>query len=212
MSNLFPYYPVFLDLVGRAAVLLGGDATMALLARNLLDVGAGVSAFDPAPSDAMRSLAGSVRLKTRRWRTADLKGANLVIASAREPRPHRARLAAKGVQAVFHMVDQPDWSDVALGSVAAHGALTIGVAAGGAPAGLTEALRGRLEAALPNGISEFLTAVGRARQDIERALTAPAARDAFWAMLAEAAFTAPGGGAAHWDKFIAKKLREAAAR
>lgn len=208
MSNLFPYYPVFLDLVGRAAVLLGGDALMAMLARDLLEVGAGVSAFDPAPSEEMRALGGSVRLKTRRWRTADLKGASLVIAPAREPRPHRARLAAKGVQAVFHMVDQPDWSDVALGAVAAKGALTIGVAAGGAPAGLAEALRARVEMALPEGVGEFLAAVERAREAIERALPKPQARAAFWAMLAEAAFTSPSASAAHWDRFIASKLRE----
>ena len=39
MSNLFPYYPVFLDLAGRSVVLIGADAAIVGLARQFLAAG-----------------------------------------------------------------------------------------------------------------------------------------------------------------------------
>jgi len=94
VANLFPYYPVFLDLAGRSVVLIGADAAMAGLARQFLAAGAGVSVFDQTPSDAMRALQSAVRLKLRRWRPEDFQGAALVVCSAEEPRPSRIRASA----------------------------------------------------------------------------------------------------------------------
>ncbi|TPW02522.1 MAG: hypothetical protein FD124_3370, partial [Alphaproteobacteria bacterium] len=50
MTSLFPLLPVFLDLTGRAVVLLSAEAGLAPLARRFLDAGAGVTAIDPSPS------------------------------------------------------------------------------------------------------------------------------------------------------------------
>jgi uroporphyrin-III C-methyltransferase/precorrin-2 dehydrogenase/sirohydrochlorin ferrochelatase len=208
MSNLFPHFPVFLDLVGRSVVLIGGDAGQAVLARQMLAAGAGVTVFDVAPSDVMRAQAPPVRLKLRRWRGSDFKGASLVIAAAYEARPQRARLAAHAAQAVFHLVDAPEQSDIALGGVAGSGALAIGVSAQGAPPALAEAVRARLERALPASLSEFLAAAARARGEIERRIGAPR-RDQFWSALGQAAFEANLSGAAQWDAFIAAQLASA---
>jgi uroporphyrin-III C-methyltransferase / precorrin-2 dehydrogenase / sirohydrochlorin ferrochelatase len=210
MSNLFPYFPVFLDLAGRAVVLLSGDEAAAALARSLIGSGASVAAFDAAPSDAMRALAPPVRLKLRRWRADDFKGARLVVAGVAEPRVQRARAAAHGAGAVFHLLDSPDQSDVALGGVAARGALAVGVAAQGAPPALAEALRERLEAALPHGLPEFLAAVSRARGEVERRIADPARRTAFWRALAAEAFAIALESAAEWDALIADRLDGAA--
>jgi uroporphyrin-III C-methyltransferase/precorrin-2 dehydrogenase/sirohydrochlorin ferrochelatase len=205
MSNLFPHFPVFLDLAGRSVVLIGGDAAQAALARQMLAAGAGVTVFDVAPSDAMRAQAPPVRLKLRRWRESDFKGASLVIAAPGETRAPRARLAAHAVQALFHLVDAPEHSDIAFGGVAGRGPLAIGVSAQGAPPALAEAIRARLERALPADVSDFLDAAARARGDIERRIDA-ASRDRFWRALGEAAFEANLSGAAQWDAFIAEQI------
>jgi len=189
VSNLFPYYPVFLDLAGRAVVLVGADAAMAGLARQFVAAGAGVSVFDAAPSDAMRAAAPAVRLKLRRWRPGDFAGASLVVCSPAEPRPSRVRAAARAAQAVFHLFGAPEHSDVVLGGVAAAGALALGVAAPGAPWAVTEAVRARLQAALPAGFSSFLEAAARVREAAGRAIPDDRERARFWAEAAGRAFT-----------------------
>jgi siroheme synthase-like protein len=206
MSNLFPYFPVFLDLAGRSAVLLGGDSAMTRLARQCLDAGASVSVFDSKPSDALRALAPPLRLTLRRWRGADMQGASLVAAAESEPSAVRARAAAHAAGAVFYAFGAPEISDIALGAVTARGAWAVGIAAPKAPAALAEAVRQRLDNALPMALGACLAAGERARADVERRLTAPDARARFWQALADAAFDRDFESDAEWDAFVADLL------
>lgn len=206
MANLFPYYPVFLDLAGRSVVLIGADAAMAGLARQFLAAGAGVSVFDQTPSDAMRALASAVRLKLRRWRPEDLQGAAFVVCSGDEPRPSRVRTAATAQQAVFHLLGAPENSDVVLGGVSAVGALALGVAAPGAPWAVTEAVRSRLAAALPTGLPAFLEAAARVRAEAGKAIPDDAQRAAFWSEATERVFVSSPMSANEWETLLRKWL------
>lgn len=208
MSNLFPYYPVFLDLAGRAVVLIGADAAMAGLARQFLAAGAGVSAFDPAPVDAMRAVAPPVRLVLRRWRPSDLQGARLVVCGLSESRPSRVRAAAAGAQAVFHLMGAPESSDVTLGGVAAAGALALGVAAPGAPWSVTQCVRARLERALPVGLAQFLEAAARVRGEAGRRIPEDDARANFWTETCEEAFSMAPRKTAEWEAWLRKRLAD----
>jgi siroheme synthase-like protein len=208
VSNLFPYYPVFLDLAGRAVVLVGADAAMAGLARQFLAAGAGVSAFDPTPTDAMRALAPPVRLILRRWRPSDMQGAALVVCGLNETRPSRVRTAARSAQAVFHLLGAPESSDVVLGGVAAAGVLALGVAAPGAPWAVTQALRGRLERALPGGLAEFLEAAAHVRGEAGRRIPDDDARARFWTEACEEAFAMPPRKTGEWEAWLRKRLTE----
>jgi len=206
VSNLFPYYPVFLDLAGRSVVLIGADAAMAGLARQFVAAGAGVAVFDPTPSDAMRALAPGVRLKLRRWRGSDFEDASLVVCGAGEPRPSRVRAAARAQQAVFHLLGAPENSDVVLGGVAAAGALALGVAAPGAPWAVTQAVRAKLEQALPAGLATFLEAAVRVRAEAGRRIPDDGARAQFWTEMSARAFAAPPMKAAAWEALMLSEL------
>ncbi len=208
MSNLFPYYPVFLDLAGRSVVLIGADTPMAGLARQFMAAGASVTAFDPSPVDAMRALAPAVRLKLRRWRPSDFAGASLVICSPDEPKPSRARSAAGAAQAVFHLLGAPENSDVMLGGVAAAGAMALGVAAPGAPWSVTEAIRARLAGALPAGMPAFLEAASRVRGEAGRRIPDDEQRARFWAGACEQMFVSPQMKAAEWEALLLKWLND----
>lgn len=208
MSNLFPYYPVFLDLAGRAVVLIGADAAMVGLARQFLAAGAGVSVFDPAPSDAMRALGSAVRLKLRRWRPEDFQGAALVICSAEEPRPSRVRTAAAAQQAVFHVLGAPESSDVVLGGVSASGAFALGVAAPGAPWAVTEAVRTRLAGAVPAGLPDFLEAAARVRAEAGRRIPDDVQRAQFWREATERVFVSSPMSPNDWEALLRKWLEE----
>ena len=208
MSGLFPYLPVFVDLAGRAAVLLSGEAGLAPIARRLLDAGAGVTAISREMSPAMTELAPSIRLLRRGWRAADLAGAALVVAGAAERRHARARLAAKAAGAIFAMPGAADRSDVIFGAAAAWGPVAIGVTASGLAPGFGEAMARRLEAAVPASYAGFLAAAERFREVANRAIADADARDAFWRAAASDAFEAHlddrDGG---WDRWLEERLR-----
>ncbi len=208
MSNLFPYYPVFLDLAGRSVVLIGADAAMVGLARQFLAAGAGVSVFDPAPSDAMRALGAAVRLKLRRWRPEDFQGAAFVVCGAEEPRPTRVRSAARAQQAVFHLLGAPQNSDVVLGGVSAAGALALGVAAPGAPWAVTEAVRTRLAAALPPGLPAFLEAAARVRSEAGKRIPDDAQRAKFWSEATDRVFVSSPMSANEWEVLLRQWIEE----
>lgn len=200
MGGLFPHLPLFLDLAGRRAVLLSGEAGMTAIARRLLDAGAGVTvaALEIAPE--LSALAPPVRLTRRRWRAADMDGAMLVIAGAREPRPAMARAAARAAGAVYAA---PDGGEIGFGAAAAWGPAAIGVSAAGLPVGLAEAMALRFEAVVPAHYGAFLTAAARAEAKVAAQIPASDVRHAFWRATASAAFdSAP----ADWDVWIAQRL------
>lgn len=178
---------------------------MAGLARQFLAAGAGVSAFDLSPSDAMRALTG-VRLKLRRWRPDDFQGVSLVVCGQNEPRPSRVRTAAQGQQAVFHLLGAPENSDVVLGGVAAAGALAVGVAAPGAPWAVTQAVQARLERALPHGLAQFLEAAARVRGDAGKRIPDDAQRADFWSDACAEAFGMAPLRADEWEAWLRRRL------
>jgi siroheme synthase-like protein len=206
MSSLFPHFPVFLDLAGRAVMILGDESALLDLAQTCLTAGASVSAFAAEPSDNLRALSPPIRLRARRWRASDFKGARLVVAGIGAPFTSRARTAAHAAGALFHALGAPEVSDIALGGVAARGAMSIGVSAQGAPDALVTAIRDRIEAALPAGLVGFLAAAALEQKNVMHVLPDAELRDAFWLRLAAEAFEHKLDGAEAWRGFIAQRL------
>jgi siroheme synthase-like protein len=206
MSSLFPLLPAFLDLTGRAAVLLSGEASLAPLARRLLECGAGVSVFDRAPSTDMAALAPSVRFARRWWRSTDLVGAALVVAGAAEPRLARARAAARAARSLFHAPHEPVASDVRLVEALAGGSIAIGLTAPGLPPEVGQAVARRFEQSAMAGYGRFLEAAVRAAARVEGHLSDESRRAAFWRETADAAFEGGAGAPTDWDGWIAARL------
>lgn len=201
MSGLFPFLPMFIDVTGRAAVLLSGADAMVPLARRLLDAGAAIKVVDPSPSQAMEALG--VRLARRGWRPLDFEDAVLVVAGAREPRAPQARAAARHAGAIFAMPGAGAPADPAFGASAAWGSVSVGVHGGSLPGGVNEAIAARIDALAPPDYAHFLAAVERGRVQVESALAAPAARDAFWRAAASDAFAA---SPVDWDAWLRDRL------
>src|SRR5690606_28967669 len=157
---------------------------------------------------AMRALAPPVRLILRRWRPSDLQGAALVVCCLNENRPSRVRTAARAAQAIFHLMGAPESSDVTLGGVAAAGALALGVAAPGAPWSVTQAVRARLERALPAGLADFLEAATRVRGEAGRRIPDDETRAQFWSETCEQAFAMAPRKAGEWETWLRQRLAE----
>lgn len=206
--TLFPRLPMFMDLAGRSAVLLSGAAELSALAARLVDAGASVTVFDPTPSSGMEAVSGA-RLVRRRWRSADLKGATLVVAGAADRRALRARAAAKAARAVFYAPGAPDVSDIAFGADLAFGPLSIGIGGAGIDPGLEEAVRARIAAAMPEGFAGFLAAAQSCAGVVDTAIPDAADRSRFWRETASAAFARSNlAGQAGWEAWISERIRE----
>lgn len=204
MSTLFPALPVFMDLIGRAVIILSGDRHGVNLARDCLQAGAGVTIIHPEPSPEAEALAG-VKLVRRAWRAADFRNAALVAAGCDERRMARARASAKAAKAIFMALDRGPGADVTVGETAAIGPFTIGVAGAGLPTPLLALLRRRLEAAVPQALGPFLDAAAQAPDPGIYG----AAASARWAETLAAAIAVIDGQApapAEWSHFVAARL------
>ena len=79
MSN--KYYPIYLDLVSRHCVVIGGNDEAARKAQGLIDCQAHVTVISPSLVKSLHSLVemDAVTWVQRPYAVGDLSGANLVI-------------------------------------------------------------------------------------------------------------------------------------
>ncbi|MDX2236415.1 MAG: hypothetical protein NW203_02515 [Hyphomonadaceae bacterium] len=196
MTGLFPTLPVFLDLAGRAVIVIGAHAALDDLAERCAACGAGVRRF------AARSANGG----RRTWRAADLRGAALVAMAPDAPRATRARLAARAAGAMFVKIDAPAHSDIALGAAGARGMVSIGVDASGAPGAVARAVERAVTRRLPPQIEPFAAAAAACADLVRDTLTDAVRTDAFWRALAEEAWSHDGDDAPDWRAIIRARL------
>ena len=175
------YYPVALDLRGRACLVVGGGAVARRKAGGLVATGALVTVVAP---EAQRMPEG-VTVQLRPFLDGDLAGVALAVAAS-DDHELNARVASlareRGVW--VNVADDPRAGDVILPAVARRGELQIAVSTGGASPALAQRLRKRLENEFGPEYGELVALLGGLRTAWEpRAIAAgvpPAARRAAW--------------------------------
>ena len=90
------------------------------------------------------------------------------------PEAASARLKARGV--LVNAADRPELCDFTVPSLLERGPMLVAVSSGGLSAGLTKALRLRLETLLPEALGRLTTDFGAAREAIKRRWPDPAER------------------------------------
>lgn len=130
--------PVFVQLDGRPAILIGAG-TAADAKRRLL------------------SRAGAVIV-------GEADEARLAIVACDDPEPVVARLKARGI--LVNVADRPDLCDFILPAIVERDPVTIAIGTGGASAGLAAALRQRLETILPVSLGGLADALKASRDAI----------------------------------------------
>jgi len=104
----------------------------------------------------------------------DHPDARLAFVVSDEPDSPAARLRARGV--LVNVADRPELCDFTLPSVLERGPMLVAVSSGGASAGLTKALRLRLDALLPEALGRLAEVLGAARGRIKARWPDPVAR------------------------------------
>jgi len=139
-----PHYPIFLDLTGRLAVVVGGGPVAERKVRTLLRYGADVAVIAPEVTELLHELSDDQRI-TIEWRgyaSGDLEGAFLVICATDSEEVNRAVHAeAEGRGQLVNVVDVPELCNFIVPSVVRRGPLQIAISTGGAAPAVAKRIR-----------------------------------------------------------------------
>ena len=150
--------PLFLNLNGRAVLLVGGGRVATGKLHQLLAAGARVRVVAPEISVEMKSVvAAQMTLAQRAFVPADLDGAWLVVAAA-TPEVNRAVAEVAETQRVFvNAVDDPANASAFLSGVVRRDGVTLAISTSGDAPALTALLREAFDALLPSDLAAWVT-------------------------------------------------------
>jgi siroheme synthase-like protein len=176
-------YPVFLELEGRLAVVVGSDAVRADRPEALLDAGARVTVIAEGPEDRLQELAGrGASIERRGYLPGDLAGAFLCVAATSDPGVAdsiASEARARGV--LVNVMDNVPNCDFASPAVVRRGDLVIAVGTGGRSPALARRLREDLSERYGPEWTEAVRVIGEVRADTLAALPDLADRARRWA-------------------------------
>jgi siroheme synthase-like protein len=155
--------PLFLNLTGRAVVLVGGGRVAASKLQSLLAAGARVSVVAPDIGDEIKAVVSpDLTLAQRGFVPGDLDGVWLVVAAA-TPEVNRAVADVAETQRIFvNAVDDPANASAFLSGVVRRDGVTLAISTSGDAPALTALLREALDAMLPPDLAAW---VARARAE-----------------------------------------------
>jgi len=142
------YYPICVDMAGRACLVVGGGMVAERKASGLLESGARVTMVSPALTARLEAWAheGQIRVIRRGYEPGDLADQSLVFVATDDGAVNATVAAdARAAGVLINAADDPAHCDFILPAVLRRGALTVAVSTGGASPALSRAVRDELE-------------------------------------------------------------------
>ncbi len=139
------YYPAFLNLRGKKAVIIGGGRVAERKILMLVKAGAAVTVISPTLTQKLlkEKERQTIRHIARNYRSSDLNGSFLVIAATSDAMVNSK--VASDAPSLVNVVDMPQECTFIAPSVIQRGPLTIAISTGGASPALSKAMRRELE-------------------------------------------------------------------
>lgn len=136
-------FPMFVDLSGRRAVVIGGGAVAARRARTLLTFCAGVTVI--APEICRAAEESGAAIVRRPYAPGDCAGFGLVVAATDSREVNRAAWReARGLGIPVNVSDAPEECDFYFPAVVRQGSVVVGVTASGTDHALAAAVARRI--------------------------------------------------------------------
>jgi precorrin-2 dehydrogenase/sirohydrochlorin ferrochelatase len=160
------YYPVFLDLNGRLAVIIGGGKVAERKAKTLSGYGADVVVIAPEVSEELLQLQadGLVTVEQRGYVRGDLDGVFLAVSATDSEEVNRAVVAeAHERGCLVNVVDVPELCDFIVPSIVQRGGLQIAISTGGAAPTIAKRLRKRFQAEFGEEWADYIDLLGDVR-------------------------------------------------
>ena len=176
------YLPIFIQLRGSPAVVVGGGNVALRKVDLLLKAGARVTVIAPKLHDELRALAarGQLDYVALEFHPHHLDGTSLVIAATDSREVNAAvSAAAKARRLPINVVDDPELSTFIFPAIIDRSPVVVAVGSSGNSPVLARRVRQQIEALLPARLGALARFVGDRRNEVKRTLT-PAQRRPFW--------------------------------
>src|SRR5256714_6314864 len=177
------FYPVFLDLRGRRAVVIGGGAVAEQKVRGLTAAGAHVTVVSRETVPALADLAGrgAIEIRRRPYRPGDLAGAWLAIAATNDRSVNEAVWAeAERLGVPLNAVDDLEHCSFIAPAIHREGDITVAVWTGGKRPALAVRLRQRIARLVGRGEARLCELLGELRPELATRVPDAQARTAVW--------------------------------
>ena len=164
------YYPAFLNLQGKKAVVVGGGKVAERKVLTLIRAGADVTVISPMLTKRLlkEKEAGHMRHLPRTYRKGDLKDSFMVIAATDSPEANTR--VAGDAPGLLNVVDVPSECNFIAPSVVKRGPLVFAISTGGTSPAFAKAVRKEIEKSYGKVFSDYLgfvkTLRSRAMQEI----------------------------------------------
>jgi uroporphyrin-III C-methyltransferase/precorrin-2 dehydrogenase/sirohydrochlorin ferrochelatase len=182
------HLPIFLELNGRPAVVVGGGVVAARRAEYLVRAGARVTTFASKLSDEFLRLRDlpNFRHEARDPEAKDFEGSAICFVAAEDERLTAVgRAAAKSAGLLVNVADRPELCDFIMPSIVDRSPLAIAISTEGASPILARMLKARLESLIPAGYGRLARLTGEFRIAVAKAISSPVARRRFWETVLE---------------------------
>ena len=185
------HLPIFLELNGKAAVVVGGGVVAARRAELLVRAGARVTAFAAELSDEFLEFREqpNFRHEAREPEPGDFEDCGALLRRDRRRTPDRGRrgAAAKGAGALINVADRPEFCDFIMPSIVDRSPLVIAISTGGASPILGPHAEGPAREPDPGRLWAARPSDERFRDAVAAAIPLPVMRRRFWESVARGA-------------------------
>lgn len=177
------YFPAFLDLRGRACVVVGGGEVAYGKVLGLLPCGARVRVISPEAHPNIERLArrGTIEWERRAYRPGDVAGAFMAIA-ATDDTPLNSAIYDEAVRerVLVNVVDVPDQCQFIYGAVFRRGRLMAAISTGGASPAFAARLKRDLAEVWRPEHGQLISAYRRLRPYVMSRVPTVEGRKRFW--------------------------------
>jgi len=158
------YYPAFIDLRNKPAVVIGGGSVAERKVRSLIEAGADVRVISPEITKGIAELRDRALLKhsKRTYIKGDLKKAFIAIAGTSSPLVNKK--IADEAECLINVINVPSEGNFIVPSLVRQGALTIAISTEGASPAISKAIRKEIEGLYGKEYGRYLKFVENIRQ------------------------------------------------
>ncbi len=178
------YYPLFLNLKDKKAVVVGGGRVADRKTRTLLKTGARVTIISPTLTVSLQELEDKKKIVhiKRSYKKGDIKDAFLVVAATSSVRTNSQ--VARDARSLINVIDTPSGGNFIAPSIVRRGPLTIAISTEGASPALSKAVRKELEKLYGREFALYLKFVESVREKAMRKIPDNKKREKFLKSLA----------------------------
>ncbi|RBW65940.1 siroheme synthase [Vibrionales bacterium C3R12] len=178
------YFPLFLDVVNKPVLVVGGGEVACRKVDSLLRAGASVTVVSPKLEPYLRSLVDAERCSwIQNFYSSEIMTKQYIQVWATTDNPslnHQVHKDAKKMGILVNVVDDLPFCDFITPSMVNRGRIQIAISSGGASPILVRNIREKLESVLPQNLSLLAEFGASKRNSIKKEFPSVTERRKFW--------------------------------